>query len=386
MILYVWFSLGLFCLGVPIAYYAYMHKNSQKPWKAKISPIYEPQISIVIPTYNESTVIQEKLENIARIRYPRNLTQVIVVDSASTDDTVEGIQAFKRQNADLSILLIEEENRKGKASALNLALSKATGEIIIVSDADCFWPCDILEKALPYFGDTDIGAVAGQEVLLNPKQSWVTKTESLYRSKMFEIQLGESKLYSTLQFEGGFGAYRRNALEQFDEETGSDDSGTALRVIQKGFRTIVIPEALFYTFFPPTLMGKIAIKTRRAHQFLRIFAKCFRLMLKHQLVLPKRILLPQAFLMLINPFFFVAFVFTSALVLFSFPLLIVAPILLILFPKTRIYLAELFQNNFIALLAMIKRISGKRAVVWRKAEDSRKSFEIKELKNNGLIG
>jgi hypothetical protein len=118
---------------------------------------------------------------------------------------------------------------------------------------------------------------------------------------------------------------------------------------------------------------------------LGIFAKCFRLILKHQLVLPKRIMLPQAFFMIINPFFFIAFVSTSILVLFNFPILLLFPLALLIFPKTRIYLTELFQNNFIALLAIVEKISGKRAVVWKKAEDSRKNFEIKTLKNNGLI-
>jgi cellulose synthase/poly-beta-1,6-N-acetylglucosamine synthase-like glycosyltransferase len=362
-----------------------MQKSARKPWDIKIDLTYKPAISILIPTYNEGPVIQYKLQNLARLEYPKNLMQLIIVDSASDDDTIEKIQVFKQQNPSILILLIQESERKGKSSALNVALEHASGDVVIVSDADCFWSNDILAKALPYLADPKVGAVAGQEKLLNPHQSWVTKTESLYRDRMFNIQLGESKFYSTVQFEGGFGAYNRKALDGFDTETGSDDSGTALNLVNKGFRTLVLPEALFYTFFPPTWKGKITIKTRRAQQFFWIHLKCFKSMLSHDLSLPKRIFLPPAFFLLINPFIFILFISSTLLLLFQFPYLALLPLALILIPKTRVYLVELFQNNLVALLATIEGITGKQAIIWTKAVESRKNFDAEVLKKHGLI-
>ena len=301
MLLYAWFCLGVICLGAPLLYFTYMRRKVSKPWNLKTDPHYAPSVSIIIPTYNEEKTIQHKLQNLEHLDYPKSSIQVIVVDSASTDSTLEEIKEYGKRNSRLEIVTIKENERRGKSKALNLALQHTRGEIIVVSDADCFWPSKILRQSLPYLANSSIGAVAGQEKLLNPEQSWVTRTEDLYRDQAFKIQLGESKFYSTVHFEGGFGAYRREALDQFDVETGSDDSGTALNLIQKGLRTIVLPEAVFYTFFPPSWKGKLTIKIRRAKQFVRIWCKCLRLMVRGQLALAKRIFAPQAFLLLINP-------------------------------------------------------------------------------------
>lgn len=356
-----------------------------KPWNLKNDPHYQPSISIIIPTYNEGNVIRHKLQNLAQIDYSKDLIQLIAVDSASTDDTLKEIENFKEEHSNLNIVTIRENERRGKSSALNLALGRSEGEVIIVSDADCFWPRDILSKTIPYLADNEVGAIAGQEKLLNPNQSWVTKTENLYRDKMFKIQLGESKLYSTVQFEGGFGAYKRKVLDQFDIETGSDDSGTALNLIQKGVRTIVLPQATFYTFFPPSWKGKLTIKIRRTKQFVRIWSKCFRLMIRGKLLLPKRVFLPQAFFLFINPIIFVTFLLSSIFLLFQLPILVLLPIILIAIPKTRIYLIEVFQNNLIALLALIETASGKGSIIWTKAEDSRKNFRVETLEKYELI-
>lgn len=381
----IWAILLLVLVGIPGFYYLYMKRNSLKPWNLEINFHYQPSVSILIPTYNEAEIIKYKLQNLAVLNYPKNLTQLIIVDGASTDNTVDEIKRFKEENGDEEILVITEKERRGKAVALNHALKYATGKIVIVSDADCFWPSDILKKALPYLSDETIGAVAGQEKLLNPKQSWVTKTEAFYRNEMFKIQLGESKFCSTVQFEGGFGAYKREVLDEFDCETGSDDSGTALNLIQKRVHTIVLPEAVFYTFFPHSWKGKITIKIRRAQQFVRIWAKCFKLMLKGKLVLPKRIFLTQAFLLLINPFIFLAFIFMSLLVLLQNPLLTLLLIVLVMLPKTRVYLVELIQTNFVGLLALLGTVAAKNSVIWKKVEESRKNINVETLKNYGLI-
>jgi cellulose synthase/poly-beta-1,6-N-acetylglucosamine synthase-like glycosyltransferase len=385
VLLYLWASLGTISLGIPMLYYLYMRRNSLKPWNLKIKQGYQPSISIVVPTYCEGEIIKYKLQNLAAIDYPQNLIQLIAVDSTSPDNTLDEVKRFTAENGDEKILLITEKERKGKAIALNHALKYATGEIVVVSDADCFWHPDTLKKTLPYLSDETVGAVAGQERLLNPHQSWVTETEAVYRDKMFKVQLGESKLYSTVQFEGGFSAYKRKMLDEFDWETGSDDSGTALNMIQKRVRTIVLPEAEFYTFFPHTWRGKITIKVRRAQHFVQIWVKCFKLLLKGKLVLPKRIFLPHAFLLLINPFIFWAFMFMGLFLLLEFPLLTLPLIALLLVPKTRVYIAELIQNNFVALLALMQTLIAKNSVIWKKADESRKNVNVETLKNHGLI-
>ena len=86
------------------------------------------------------------------------------------------------------------------------------------------------------------------------------------------LRLGESKAASTLFFEGGFSAFRREALQRFDPyETGSDDCGTVLSVIEHDFRAMLVVDAKFYSSFPATFRGKISIKLRRTIQLVTAF-------------------------------------------------------------------------------------------------------------------
>ena len=83
-------------------------------------------------------------------------------------------------------------------------------EVVVVSDADCFWPADILEKTVPFLSDPDVGAVCAREMLLNPEGSWVTKGEEFFDDTMVgEIQLENQKFIQqsfftvALQFSNG---------------------------------------------------------------------------------------------------------------------------------------------------------------------------------------
>ena len=160
---------------------------------------------------------------------------------------------------------------------------------------------NILVKGLPYLSDPSVGAIAGLEMLLNPNDSWVTNSEVFYNNSVHRVRVGESKIHSTIFFQGGFGAYKRALLKEFDIE--NDDSGTALEIVQKGFRTLLIPEAIYYTAFPRTWRGKFITKIRRALQLIKIWIRCLKLLLNGKLALPKKIVIPEIFLYIFNPVF-----------------------------------------------------------------------------------
>ena len=87
------------------------------------------KISIIIPTYNEENVIERKINNTLELEYEGNI-DIIIVDSNSSDNTVQIAQKFK------TLKIIEEETRLGKTHALNRALKESTGEIVVITDAN----------------------------------------------------------------------------------------------------------------------------------------------------------------------------------------------------------------------------------------------------------
>ncbi|MCR3906924.1 MAG: glycosyltransferase [Candidatus Bathyarchaeota archaeon] len=384
-LLIIWLVLGSIFFGFPVIYRIYMGHLSSQPWNLKTDKNYFPTVTILVPTYNEAEIIDFKLENLKKLKYPRELIQILLVDSGSQDSTLEKIEKFLRNNPSVKFKVIKETERKGKSNALNFALKHATGEIISVSDADCFLLDDVLEKSLKYLADPTIGAIVGREVILNPNRTWVTKNEALYRSLMSCIRLGESKFYSTIIFEGGFSAYKRDCLEKFDSETGCDDTGTALNVVQKNARTILIPEATFFTAFPTTWNGKITIKIRRGSQLVQIWTKCLMYLLRKSLVLPKRIAISEIFLHVFNPIIFSLLVLISFFVILQYPLLLFGIIFVLIVPTTRNLLVETVQNNVILLAAFISLILKRRFVIWQKADESRQELTRELLEQHNLI-
>lgn len=272
-LLTVWFLFGALALGPAAFIYFFMKHKSKASWPTRVDFEFKPKVSIIIPTYNEASIISYKLANTNRITYPRELIELVIVDSHSTDNTAQIICDFQAQS-DLNIKLIVEEKRLGKSHALNNALTQCSGEIIIISDADCFWPQDILQKALPYLADPSVGAIGGPKILFNSKQTWITRMEESYLKSANFLRLGESKAGSTVFFEGGFAAFKKQALDRFDPySTGSDDCGSIIGVIEKNYRAMLVREAKFYSTFPATFRNKISIKIRRINQLVRVFAK-----------------------------------------------------------------------------------------------------------------
>jgi biofilm PGA synthesis N-glycosyltransferase PgaC len=364
-----------------------MKNRAVKPWRLKIETTYEPNISILVPMHNEEKTILFKLENLCKVNYPKEKTQILVVNDGSTDNTLSNVYAFINSHQELGIKVLNSTEQIGKANSLNYALKNATGDVIIVSDADCFWPSDILAKALPYLSDSKIGAVVGREALLNPQQSWVTKGELSYNSFVQTIRIGESKTYSTIFFQGGFAAYKKTFLDKFDNE--NDDSGTALRIVQKQGRTLLIPEVFFYTAFPIKWRNKITTKIRRANQQQRIWIKCVKLSFQGKIVLPKKIVIPEIFLYIFNPIVFVALSAITVLLIIEHPiyllvfLLALLPIFLI--PKSRALLIEMVQNNGILVSSIMSFFFNKKFRIWKTVDDSRLLLSEDILKEKELI-
>jgi len=367
-------ALSIF-LGAYLGYYLYIRKYVGKPWDIRVDEGFEPEISILIPVHNEEANIEAKLENLGNVLYPKEKMEIIVADDASEDSTVDKVEGFMRRRSDLTIKLVRQNPRAGKSAALNKALQVSTKPIVVVSDADTRWPPDILRKALPFLADPKVGAVTGRSVNVNVGESWVTKAEESYLKLANFVRLGESKIHSTIRFEGGFCAYKRDAFDTFDCETGSDDSGTALKVVSNGCRSILVPEAVFYTSFPSSLSVKFKIKLRRANQLIGLWIKCLRLMVKEKLSLPKRIALPETFLFIFNPVVFLILTASGiALVIMNslspFSLAIVFSVLGLLVLARRVFV-EFLVDNVILACGLLSYLFGRRYIAWKRQVSNR---------------
>lgn len=95
------------------------------------------KLSIVIPAYNEGPTIHHILDKVKAVRLVNDIEkEVIIVNDCSRDGTEESILKYKAANPDLNIQYYKHEVNKGKGAALHTGISKATGEFLVIQDAD----------------------------------------------------------------------------------------------------------------------------------------------------------------------------------------------------------------------------------------------------------
>ena len=290
--------LALIHFTVPLTYYWHLKRRYlHKPWNLKLDPNYRPKVTVIVPTYNEAELIEKKLDNIAEQEYPRDKLEVIVVDSASNDGTPEKVREWSKKHPELNLKLITEPVRKGKAYALNTALKHSQGEIVVITDADSFWPDRrTLLETVKWLSDPTVGAVSCIKTPANQRG-----IEDTYRQYYNTLRILESKAWSTPVFHGELAAYKKKLLEEiggFPTDLGADDSHTATQIALRDYRAIT-PETLKCVELIPK-KSYHSWRIRRAQHLIQHFAKTLRT--KHRTPKQfKKILAIETWLHLANP-------------------------------------------------------------------------------------
>ena len=94
-------------------------------------------LSIVIPAYNEGPTIHRILNKVKEVVLVDNIQkEVIIVNDCSKDNTEEAVLAYKEANPDLPISYYKHEVNQGKGAALHTGINNATGDYVIIQDAD----------------------------------------------------------------------------------------------------------------------------------------------------------------------------------------------------------------------------------------------------------
>jgi biofilm PGA synthesis N-glycosyltransferase PgaC len=165
-----------------------------------------PSVSIIVPAYNEETVLKNCVSSILRSDYPSY--EVILVDDGSLDTTLEVMNSFKR---DAHVKVIAKPN-SGKAAALNTGMQAAGGEVIFFVDADGLFEPQTINLMLMGFRDERVGAVCGSDEPVNLDR-WLTRLMAL------QTHVGTGFVRRALArinclpiVSGNIGAFRREAL------------------------------------------------------------------------------------------------------------------------------------------------------------------------------
>ncbi|MFQ5822618.1 MAG: glycosyltransferase [bacterium] len=123
---------------------------------------HQPTVSVVVAARNEEKNLNNCLKALFCQNYPKELTQIVVVDDRSSDRTPEILNQHKSQNTNLEIVKILKtpENISSKKYALSQGILQASGELIFTTDADCSPPPEWISATVPLFNE-EVGLVIG---------------------------------------------------------------------------------------------------------------------------------------------------------------------------------------------------------------------------------
>lgn len=121
------------------------------------------KLSIIIPAYNEGKTISHILDRVKHVMLANNIEkEVIIVNDCSGDNTEEAILDYQQRNPDLNIQYFKHARNAGKGAALHTGIGKATGEYLIIQDADLEYDPEeyniLLKPVLSGFADVVYGS------------------------------------------------------------------------------------------------------------------------------------------------------------------------------------------------------------------------------------
>lgn len=193
--------------------------------------------SIGVMAYNEEANIGRLLEALLRQRLSAcSIGEIFVVSSGSTDRTDEIIAEYAGR--DRRIELLAQKKREGKASAINLFLSRASGDVLVVESGDTIPADDGIENLVKPFLDPRVGMTGGRPVPVNSDDNFMGYVVNLLWKLHHQISLAHPKLGEMVAF--------RNVVREIPRDTAVDEASIEAIVTAAGYELKYVPDALVY--------------------------------------------------------------------------------------------------------------------------------------------
>ncbi len=188
-------------------------------WRLKThentGPYQKVKISIVVAVRNEATNIETLLTSFLRQDYPPSLFEIIITDDHSVDQTMQiANEIFAGQKPELSLKLVvsDPKDSSGKKAAIDRGIKVSTGELIVITDADCTVGPKWISTFAAYFAEHSPQMILGP-VKMTDSGSFFGKLQSLEFTSLISSAAGSCKAGFPLLANGANLAFTRSAYD-----------------------------------------------------------------------------------------------------------------------------------------------------------------------------
>lgn len=200
--------------------------------------------SVGIMAYNEAANIEKAIDSVLKQSLANAvITEVIVVASGCTDDTVSIVSEIA--TAETRVRLIVQEHREGKASAINLFLANAHAKLLVMASADVIIKPGSLDALLRPLEDPSVGMVGAHPIPVNDQSTFLGYAVHLLWRLHDRIARETPKLGEVIAF--------RNVVPSIPSDTPVDEISIQALVTQMKYQLVYEPEAIVYNRGPATV-------------------------------------------------------------------------------------------------------------------------------------
>jgi cellulose synthase/poly-beta-1,6-N-acetylglucosamine synthase-like glycosyltransferase len=213
-------------------------------------PGYVPDVSVVIPAYNEAAGIAATIRSMVTSRY-RGRIEIIVVDDGSRDDT-----AAIARNLRIPYVRVLSQANSGKPGALSRGIAEARSDILVLVDGDTVFQPDTLGRLIAPLAAADVGAVSGNTKVGN-RRGFLGGWQHLEYVMGFNLDRRMFDMLGTIPtVPGAIGAFRRAALAAvggISADTLAEDTDLTMALCRSPWRVVYAPGAIAWTEAPSSL-------------------------------------------------------------------------------------------------------------------------------------
>lgn len=206
---------------------------------------YTPTVAVLVVAHNEEKVIKKKLENLLTVDYPSEKYSIMITSDFSTDATNSIVEEFIAKHSESKIDLHKTINHGGKTNAQNEAVRLLNSELVIMTDANCYFDKKAVREIASCFKNESVKYVCGKTVFTNSDTNRTADSENIYWDMDSRCRDIESRIQTITAGDGNLYACRTNEYVDVPLIECHDSSFPVLFAL-KGGRALYDPSAKAY--------------------------------------------------------------------------------------------------------------------------------------------